>query len=65
MVSISIELTEQDAARLTARASGLTIAPEQLAAAVLHDALNAENEQLEALARRIVDKNREFYARLA
>ena len=65
MVSISIELTEQDAARLTARASGLAIAPEQLAAAVLHDALNAENEQLEALARRIVDKNREFYARLA
>jgi hypothetical protein len=65
MVSISIELTEDDAARLTARASALAIAPEQLAAAVLHDELNAEDEQFEALAQRIVDKNRELCARLA
>jgi hypothetical protein len=65
MVSISIELTDEEAARLKARASALALAPEQLAAAVLRDELNEQDERFEQLARKIAEKNRELYARLA
>lgn len=65
MVSISIELTDDEVARLKERAAALALAPEQLAAAVLRDELNAHDEDFERLARRIIDKNSELYARLA
>jgi type II secretory pathway component PulK len=65
MVSISIELTDEEAARLKERAAALALAPEQLAAAVLRDDLNEQDEEFERLARRIVEKNRDLYARLA
>ncbi len=65
MVSISIELSEEDAAALRARAALLSLEPEQLAAAVLHGQLQQQDPEFEALARHVVDKNRELYARLA
>jgi hypothetical protein len=65
MVSISIQLSDEDAAALRARAELLSLEPEQLAAAVLHSQLHQQDQEFEALARRIVDKNRELYSRLA
>lgn len=65
MVSISIELTDEEAARLRERASSLAVAPEQLAAAVVREGLNEPADDFEALARSVVDKNRELYSRLA
>ena len=65
MVSISIQLSDEDAAALRARAALLSLEPEQLAAAVLHSQLHQQDPDFDALARRIVDKNRELYSRLA
>ena len=65
MVSISIQLTDEEAARLTERASALSLAPEQLAAAVLRGDLSDDDDEFEQQARRIVAKNRALYERLA
>ena len=65
MVSISIELTDEEAARLRERASSRSVAAEQLAAAVLRDGLNEPADEFENLAERIIDKNRELYSRVA
>ena len=65
MVSISIHLTDEDAAELRARAAALSLEPEALAAAVLHNELQHNDADFEALARRVIAKNRELYARLA
>ena len=64
MVSISIELTEDEADRLKERARLLSMPPEALAAAVVRDQLNADAE-FDELAKEIVEKNRDLYARLA
>lgn len=65
MVSIAIELTDEEAARLRERASAVALTPEQLAAAMVRGDLSDDDQAFEQLARRIVDKNRELYARLA
>lgn len=65
MVSISIQLSDEDAAALRARAKELSLEPEQLAAAVLHSQLQQEDREFETLSLRVVEKNRELYARLA
>ena len=62
MVTMSMALSEEDAACLQARAAPLVL--EALAAAVLHDELIA-GEDFDAVAKRIVDKNRELYGQLA
>jgi hypothetical protein len=65
MVSISIELTEEEAERLTERARALSMRPEALAAAVVRDQLNAGDADFDKLATEILEKNRELYSRLA
>ena len=65
MVSISIELTEEEAQRLTERARHLSVPPEALAAAAVRDQLNAEDAEFDELANEIVERNRELYSRLA
>ncbi|MBM4280760.1 MAG: hypothetical protein FJ137_08370 [Deltaproteobacteria bacterium] len=63
--SISLQLSDEDAAALRARAALLRLEPEQLAAAVLHGQRYQHDPAFEAPARRIVEKNRELYSRLA
>ena len=65
MVSISIELTEEEADRLRERARLLSMRPEALAAAAVRDQLNAGDVEFDELASEIIEKNRELYARLA
>jgi hypothetical protein len=65
MVSISIELTEEEAERLMERARALSMRPEALAAAVVRDQLNAGDADFDKLATEILEKNRELYSRLA
>jgi hypothetical protein len=66
MVNISIELTDEDAARLRARAEALAVRVEELVLAVVRQELDgAGDAEVDALVRGIVEKNKDLYRRLA
>jgi hypothetical protein len=64
-MKLSIELSGGDAERLRQEASRLGVTAERLAHAAVADLLARAPDDFEATARRVVDKNRELYRRLA
>ena len=64
-MKVSIELSPADTERLQAEAGRLGVMPERLAHAAISDLLAREHDDFEVAARRVLEKNRELYRRLA
>ena len=64
-MKLAIELSEQQAIRLREQADRLGIEPEQLALAAVADLVANEGPDFDSAAKRILEKNRELYRRLA
>jgi hypothetical protein len=64
-MKLAIELSDQQAERLREEASRLGVEPEQLALAAVADLIAAEGPDFDSAARRVLEKNRELYRRLA
>ena len=62
---LAIELPPAQADRLRAEAERLGLAPEELARAALSDLLSTPDPAFQDIARRVVDKNKDLYKRLA
>ena len=63
-MSISINLDEEQAARLEQRARELGVDASELAKAAVNDLLAREAEDFDRAAKRVLEKNRELYRRL-
>ncbi len=64
-MKFAIELSEQQAERLREEADRLGLEAEQLALAAVTDLISAEGSDFDSAARRVLEKNRELYRRLA
>lgn len=64
-MKLAIELPPAQAERLRAEATRLGLSPEDLARAALSDLLSTPDAEFEAVAARVIAKNRELYKRLA
>jgi hypothetical protein len=64
-MKLAFELPPAQADRLCQEAARLGVAPDDLARAALSDFLATQDSDFEAAARRVLDKNRELYRRLA
>jgi hypothetical protein len=64
-MKLAFELPPAQADRLRQEAARLGVAPDDLAKAALSDLLGTQDSDFEAAARRVLDKNRELYRRLA
>lgn len=64
-MKLAFELPPAQAARLRKEADRLGVAPDELAKAALVDLLATNDPDFDAAARRVLDKNRELYRRLA
>jgi hypothetical protein len=64
-MKVAFELPPAQADRLTHEAARLGVAPDELAKAALCDLLASYDPDFEAAARRVLEKNRELYRRLA
>ena len=64
-MKLAFELPPAQADRLRQEAARLGVAPDELAKAALADLLAAHDDEFEATARRVLEKNRELYRRLA
>ena len=64
-MKVSIELSAADAERLRSEAGRLGITAERLVHAAVSDLFAREPDDFEAAARRVLEKNRELYRRLA
>ena len=64
-VKLAIELPPAHADKLRAEAERLGLSVEELARAALTDLLSTPDLEFQAVARRVVTKNRELYKRLA
>jgi predicted transcriptional regulator len=64
-MKVSVELSSADAERLQDEASRLGVTPERLAHAAISDLLARERDDFDRAARRVLEKNRELYRRLA
>jgi hypothetical protein len=62
---LSVELTPKQEQQLAAIAARLNVAPEILAAAALRDLLDRREDEFEAAAAHVLEKNGELYRRLA
>lgn len=62
---VAFELPPAQAERLQKEAERLGVAPDELARAALTDLLVVHDAEFEAAARRVLDRNRELYRRLA
>ena len=62
---LSVDLTSKQEQQLAAIAARLNVSPEILAAAALRDLLDRREDEFEAAAARVLEKNRELYRRLA
>jgi predicted transcriptional regulator len=62
---LSVELTPALEAQLAAVAARLNVSAEDLAAAALRDLLAQREADFQAVAGRVLEKNRELYRRLA
>jgi hypothetical protein len=64
-VTISLELSAVETELLTSSAMRLGVRPEELARAVLGDALRADREEFCRVAEHALNKNQSLYRRLA
>ena len=64
-MKLAFELPPAQADRLQKEADRLGVAPDELARAALTDLLATHDPEFEAAARRVLDRNRELYQRLA
>ncbi len=64
-MKVLIELSPADTKRLQDKANRLGVSPERLAHAAISDLLARERDDFEAAARRVLEKNRDLYQRLA
>ena len=65
VMKLAFELPPAQADRLQKEADRLGVAPDELARAALTDLLVTHDPEFEAAARRVRDRNRELYHRLA
>ncbi len=64
-VRLSVEVTGAQERHLAELAARLNVSPTELAAAVLRDLLGRPDAAFEQAARRVLEKNRDLYRRLA
>jgi predicted transcriptional regulator len=64
-MSLSLELPHDAEKRLAELAKRLNVPLHELAAAAVRDLLAQPTEEFDAVARRVLEKNRELYRRLA
>lgn len=64
-MSISIQIDDEQAARLEERARELGVDPRDLARAAVNDLLSRPADDFERAATRVLEKNRELYRRLS
>ena len=64
-MKVAFELPPAQAERLKQEAARLGVAPDELAKAAVADLLANSDPDFEAAARRVLDKNRDLYRRLA
>ena len=64
-MKLAIELSETQAEQLREEAGRLGLEPTQLALAAVSDLLSAQGPDFESAARRVLEKNKELYRRLA
>ena len=64
-MKIALELSPDQAERLTTTASRLGVRPEDLALAALADLLGQSDEDFRQAAQHVLEKNRELYRRLS
>jgi hypothetical protein len=64
-MKLAFELPPPQAEKLRSEAERLGLAPEELARAALTDLLATPDSEFEAVARRVLAKNKELYRRLA
>ena len=64
-MKLAFELPPAQAERLRSEAERLGVAPDELAKAALTDLLATNDDDFEAAARRVLERNRELYRRLA
>jgi hypothetical protein len=64
-MKLAIELPPAQAERLQQEAQRLGVAPDELAKAALADLLAASDDEFDTAARRVLERNRELYRRLA
>ncbi|MGM0575984.1 MAG: DNA-binding protein [Myxococcota bacterium] len=65
MSTVAIDLSPAQAERLTERARRLGVNPEDLAKAAVADLLAEPDDEFEAAAERVLQKNEGLYKRLA
>ena len=63
-MSISLELDDQQSARLQERARELRVSPHDLAKAAVNDLLSRPADDFDRAAKFVLEKNRELYQRL-
>ena len=64
-MTISLNLSDEQAARLEERARELGVDASELAKAVVNDLLSRPADDFDRAARLVLDKNRELYRRLS
>jgi hypothetical protein len=64
-MKVTIDLSPAQAERLRQEAERLGVRPEDLARAAVADLLAARDDDFEAAAKRVLQKNQELYRRLA
>ena len=64
-MKVALDLPPAQAERLREEAARLGVGPDELAKAALTDLLGTHDIEFEAVARRVLDKNRELYRRLS
>lgn len=64
-MKLEIDLTPAQSARLTEEAERLNITPEELARAAVTDLLSERDHNFKIVAKRLLEKYRELYLRLA
>jgi hypothetical protein len=64
-MELAIKISSASAEKLRAEAHELGVSPETLAAAALDDLFSASDAEFRATAKRVLQKNKELYTRLA
>jgi len=65
MTRITVEIDDNKAAILADKAKKFGLSPEQFVSASIEDLISQPEPDFEAAIRRVLDKNRELYERLA
>jgi predicted transcriptional regulator len=62
---ITVDVPDAEVKRLEEAARRLHVAPEVLAAAAVHDMVTHDDAEFAGIVKRIMEKNKELYRRLA